>query len=312
MSDDTARLTRNAALASVSAALLLGVLKGYAAWATGSVAMLGSLADSVLDLVASLVTLFGVWVAAQPADEDHRFGHGKAESLAALFQVAVITVSAVAILVQAVQRLSSGEVSANAEYGIAVSGIAILVTLALTSYQRFVIARTRSVAIGADNVHYQSDLLLNAAVIVALALEHYVGLAGADPVFGVAIALWLLFGAWRASIAAIDQLMDKEWPEDKRMRFVEIASRHPELKNLHDLRTRSSGAHDFVQFHIGMDPMMTVAQSHDVVERLEAELRDEFPGTEILIHVDPEGQVDQPDNPMAEADLIEQLKEDRE
>lgn len=311
MSDDTARLTRNAALASVSAALLLGVLKGYAAWATGSVAMLGSLADSVLDLVASLVTLFGVWVAAQPADEDHRFGHGKAESLAALFQVAVITVSAVAILVQAVQRLSSGEVSANAEYGIAVSGIAILVTLALTSYQRFVIARTRSVAIGADNVHYQSDLLLNAAVIVALALEHYVGLAGADPVFGVAIALWLLFGAWRASIAAIDQLMDKEWPEEKRMRFVEVASRHPELKNLHDLRTRTSGSADFVQFHIWMDPNMTVAQAHDVVEHVENELRAEFPGTDILIHIDPEGQVDEPDNPLVEADLIEQLKETR-
>ncbi|MBW4330069.1 cation diffusion facilitator family transporter [Stakelama sp. CBK3Z-3] len=307
-----ARLTRNAAIAGVSTALLLGALKGYAAWKTGSVAMLGSLADSILDLVASLVTLFGVYIAAQPADEDHRFGHGKAESLAALFQVAVITASAIAILVQAIRRLTVGDVSANAEYGIAISGVAIAVTFALTRYQRFVVERTRSVAIGADRVHYQSDLLLNAAVIVALALEQYVGLAGADPVLGVGIALWLLFGAWRASIAAIDQLMDKEWPEEKRMRFVEVASRHPELKSLHDLRTRTSGANDFVQFHIWMDPAMTVAQAHDVVERLEDELRREFPGADILIHIDPEGQVDQPDNPMVETDLIEQFKENRQ
>ena len=308
---DAARLTRNAALASVSLALMLGGAKAFAAWKTGSVAMLGSLADSGLDLVASLVTLLGVHIAAQPADEDHRFGHGKAESLAALFQVAVITASAIAILVQAVQRLNEGDVSANADTGIAVSVFAIIATLALTTYQRHVIAQTGSVAIGADNVHYQSDLLLNAAVIVALVLEQYAGLTGADPVFGVAIALWLLFGAWRASIAAIDQLMDKEWPEEKRMRFVEVASRHPELKNLHDLRTRTSGSADFVQFHIWMDPKMTVAQAHDVVEHVENELRAEFPGTDILIHIDPEGQVDEPDNPLVEADLIEQLKETR-
>tara|TARA_B100000678_G_scaffold39188_1_gene28874 strand:+ start:47 stop:982 length:936 start_codon:yes stop_codon:yes gene_type:complete len=308
---DAARLTRNAALASVSLALMLGTAKAFAAWKTGSVAMLGSLADSGLDLVASLVTLLGVHIAAQPADEDHRFGHGKAESLAALFQVAVITVSAVAILVQAVQRLNKGDVSTSADTGIVVSIFAILATLALTTYQRHVIAQTGSVAIGADNVHYQSDLLLNAAVIVALVLEQYAGLTGADPVFGVAIALWLLFGAWRASIAAIDQLMDKEWPEEKRMRFVEVASRHPELKNLHDLRTRTSGSADFVQFHIWMDPNMTVAQAHDVVEHVENELRAEFPGTDILIHIDPEGQVDEPDNPLVEADLIEQLKETR-
>ena len=308
---DAARLTRNAALASVSLALMLGTAKAFAAWKTGSVAMLGSLADSGLDLVASLVTLLGVHIAAQPADEDHRFGHGKAESLAALFQVAVITVSAVAILVQAVQRLNKGDVSTSADTGIVVSIFAIIATLALTTYQRHVIAQTGSVAIGADNVHYQSDLLLNAAVIVALVLEQYAGLTGADPVFGVAIALWLLFGAWRASIAAIDQLMDKEWPEEKRMRFVEVASRHPELKNLHDLRTRTSGSADFVQFHIWMDPNMTVAQAHDVVEHVENELRAEFPGTDILIHIDPEGQVDEPDNPLVEADLIEQLKETR-
>ncbi len=170
------------------------------------------------------------------------------------------------------------------------------------------VRRTGSIAIGADRIHYKSDLFLNSAVIVALALESYAGIAGADAVFGIAIGLWLLFGAWRASVAAIDQLMDKEWPEEKRQRFVEVAARHPELIGLHDLRTRTSGSKDFVQFHIWMDSHMTVLESHDVVERLEKELAEEFPGTEVLIHVDPEGQIDEPGNPLAETDLLKDTR----
>ena len=302
---------RRAALASVATAILLGALKGWAAWKTGSVAVLASLADSVLDLVASLVTLAGVHWAAQPADREHRFGHGKAEALAALFQVAVIAVSASAILWRAVERLIAQEASVSPEYGIGVSVLAIVVTLALTSYQRSVIRRTRSIAIGADHVHYQSDLMLNAAVIAALVLENYMGLGGADPVFGIAIALWLFFGAGRASLAAIDQLMDKEWPEEKRLRFVEVAARHPALKGLHDLRTRTSGARDFVQFHIWMDPKLSVQAAHDVIEDIERALAAEFPGTEILVHIDPEGQIDEPGNPLAETDLTTLIEEPR-
>jgi ferrous-iron efflux pump FieF len=297
-------LARRAALASVTVAVLLGALKAWGAARTGSVAVLASLADSVLDLVASLVTLAGVHIAAQPADDKHRFGHGKAEALAALFQVAVITVSAFAILVRAIQRLTATEISTDAEYGIGISIVAILATLALNAYQRSVIRRTNSIAIATDSVHYQSDLFLNLAVILALALDQYAGWRGADAVFGILIAAWLLFGAWRASLAAIHQLMDREWPEEKRLRFIEIAGHHPELIGMHDLRTRTSGNRDFVQFHVWMDPNLTIAAAHDVIEAVEHRLAAEFPDTEILIHIDPEGQIDQPDNPLAEADLL--------
>jgi ferrous-iron efflux pump FieF len=289
---ERARLTRNAAIASLSVAFILLLLKGYAAWATGSVAMLGSLADTGLDILASLVTLFGVHIAAQPADEGHRFGHGKAEAIAAMFQVVVISVSALAIAVRAASRLMAGDKAANAEYGIGVSIIAILLTLALVAYQHRVIAQTRSVAIRADNVHYQSDLLLNGAVIAALVIDQFLGVAGADPVFGVIIALWLLYGAWRASSEALDQLMDKEWPEEKRARFLAIAAKHPELVDIHDLRTRTSGAQDFVQFHVRVDPDLTVAEAHRIMDEVEAKIAAEFPDTEILIHPDPVGQVD--------------------
>jgi ferrous-iron efflux pump FieF len=296
-------LTARAALASVSTALFLLLLKAYAAWATGSVAMLGSLADTGLDVLASLITLYGVRVAAEPADREHRFGHGKAEALAALAQVGIIAFSALGIAWRAVDRLLGHQATAHAEYGIAVSIVAIVGTLGLLAYQRRIIARTQSVAIGTDYVHYQSDLLLNLSVIAALVLEQYLGLVGADALFGIAIALRLLWGAWRASSRAVDQLMDKEWPEEKRRRFVEVAGRHPELKGLHDLRTRTSGAHDFVQFHVWMDPAMSVADAHRVLDEVEGKLESEFPGCEILIHIDPVGQVDHPGNPLVETDL---------
>jgi ferrous-iron efflux pump FieF len=303
-------LTARAATASVSMAACLLLLKGYAAWATGSVAMLGSLADTALDLVTSLITLYGVRLAAMPADRDHRFGHGKAEAIAALFQVGIITFSAFGIAWRAVQRLAHGDTTAHAEYGIAASIVAIAATLALVLYQRRVIARTGSVAIKTDYAHYSSDLLLNGSVIVALLLDQYLGFRSADPILGLAIAGWLIWSAWRASAHAIDQLMDKEWPEEKRRRFIEVAARHPELKGIHDLRTRSSGMHDFVQFHVWVDPDMTVAEVHKVMDEVEHKLEAEFPGCEVLIHPDPEGHVDHPGNALVETDVIQEVQEE--
>lgn len=309
MSPDHASLNRSAAFASIAMALFLGGLKLWAVWQTSSTAMLGSLADTALDLVASLATLTGVWIAAMPADEDHRFGHGKAEALAAMFQVILIVVSAAGIAFRAVLRLIEGGRTEAAGEGIAVSAIAMLATVALLAWQRHVIRRTGSLAIRTDNVHYQSDLLLNLAVIAALALDQYLGFHQADPLFGLAIAGWLLWGAWSASREAVDNLMDREWPEEKRQRFVECAARHPELHRLHDLRTRTSGERDFAQFHVDLPGRMTVAEAHDIIDRVEADLCREFPGMELVIHVDPEGHVDEPDNALVEADEFQKLEE---
>ncbi|HWJ70072.1 MAG TPA: cation diffusion facilitator family transporter [Sphingobium sp.] len=297
----TGALNRRAAIASVSVALVLAVLKAYAVWRTGSIAMLGSLADTGLDLVASLVTLVAVRIAAQPADNQHRFGHGKAEALAALFQVSLISVAALGIIVRSVQRFGGGGEPAAVETGIGVSLFAIVLTLVLVWYQARVIRKTGSVAINADSLHYRGDLALNASVIAALLLESALHLHGADAFFGIAIGIWLALNAWRAATHAIDQLMDKEWPLEKRARFLAAVADHPGIKGLHDLRTRSSGAQDFAQFHIWVDPAMTVVQAHAVMEVLEDRLHAVFPDVELLIHIDPEGQVDS-DDPMAERD----------
>jgi ferrous-iron efflux pump FieF len=285
-------LAARAAFASIAMALLLIGLKGWAALQTSSMAMLGSLADSGLDLVASLVVLLGVRVAAQPADHDHRFGHGKAEALAALVQVILITLSALFIAVRAGQRLVVGAQTSDAELGIGVSIVAMVLTFALITYQKHVVRRTGSVAIGTDRLHYSSDLMLNGSVIVALVLDQFAGLSGADAVFGVLIALWLLWGAWTASSHALDQLMDREWPDELRERFLAATKEYSELAGLHDLRTRTSGTHHFVQFHVWVPADWTVKEAHDRLDRVEEELQHRFPGTEILIHVDPEGQTD--------------------
>jgi ferrous-iron efflux pump FieF len=282
-------LTQRAALASVTMALFLLGLKAWAAIETGSVSMLGSLADTGLDIIASLVTLYSVRLAAQPADKDHRFGHGKAEALAALFQTAIIIASALAIGWRGISRFGVDSPPEHPELGIAVSLVAIVATFALITYQKYVVKQTGSVAIHADHVHYASDLMLNASVIAALVLDSMLGVRGADPLFGVAIAVWLIWHAKEVASTAIDQLMDKEWPLQKRERFLSVAASHPELKGIHDVRTRSSGAHDFVQLHVWVDPAMTVAAAHKVMDEMEASLMAQFPGTEVIIHPEPDG-----------------------
>ena len=286
-------LNKSAAYASITMAAVLMLLKSWAAWSTGSTAMMGSLADTGLDLISSLATLAGVWIAGRPADHDHRFGHGKAEALSAMFQAVLIAFSALGLGVHAVgQFFTTGRTQA-ANSGIAVSAIAIGATLALLGWQRHVIARTGSIAIATDHVHYQADLLVNIAVILALVLDQFAGIAHADPLFGLGIAAWLGWGAWQASQQAIIQLMDREWTPEKKAHFIEVLGRHPELRGVHDLRTRTSGNRDFAQFHVWVDGNMSVYHAHRIMDEVEAKLAVEFPEVEVLIHPDPEGHVDE-------------------
>ena len=287
--DVGARLLKAASYASVSVAAILIVAK-FGAWlATDSVSLLSTLIDSLLDAAASLINLMAVHTALQPADREHRFGHGKAEPLAGLAQAAFVAGSAAFVLLQAAERLFRPRAIDNSEIGLAVMAFAIVLTLALVGFQRYVVRRTGSVAISADSLHYQADLLVNGSVMVSLLLASRLGWNLADPLFAVAIAGYILWGAWRIGRRALELLMDRELPEEDRRRIRDIAMAHPGVLDLHDMRTRSSGTRVFIQMHLELDGDMSLRDAHDISENVMHDVEAAFPDAEVLIHEDPEG-----------------------
>ncbi|MDJ0610425.1 MAG: cation diffusion facilitator family transporter [Kiloniellales bacterium] len=288
------RLMRLATYAAVATALVLIVVKLVAYLLTDSVSLLSSLMDSVLDAMASLVNLVAVRHALVPPDREHRFGHGKAEPLAGLAQAAFISGSALFLAVEAGHRLFAPRIVTHVDIGIGVSVFAIVATFILTRFQLYVVKRTGSIAIEADSLHYLGDLLINGAVIVALILASRFGWIYADALFGLAIALYLIFNAVRIARAALDMLMDRELPEEDRRRIKEIVMSHGEVLDMHDLRTRTSGRQCFIQLHLELDGDMPLFDAHHIADTVEAALMEAFPQAEVLIHQDPHGLEEPP------------------
>ena len=288
------RMMRLATYCSVAVASVLIVAKLVAWMATDSVALLSTLIDSTLDGIASLINLAAVHHALQPADKDHRFGHAKAEPLAGLGQSAFIAGSALFLVGEAAKRLFTPELVTNARLGIAVMIFSVLLTGALVMFQRVVVRRTGSLAIGADHLHYLGDLLMNASVIVSLILVSQFDFPAADPLFAIAIAGLLIHGAWGIAWRSYNLLMDKEFPEDDRGRILTICKAHPEVRNVHDLRTRSAGLNSFIQLHLELDPEITLVAAHVISDEVEAQIRDAFPQADVIIHQDPEGIFEPP------------------
>lgn len=282
-------LMRRATYASIAVAAIMVLVKLVAWLLTDSVSLLSSLLDSLLDAAASLINLLAVQQALVPPDREHRFGHGKAEPLASLGQAAFITGSAVLLLIQALQHILTPQPVSNTGIGIAVMVVAIAVTLLLVAYQQYVIRHTGSLVISADEFHYRTDLVLNGSVIVSLLATRELGWVYLDPVFGAAIGLWIIYGAWRVGRQAMTQLMDRELPDGDRQRIRQIALTHPQVKAVHDLRTRAAGPTAFIQIHVEMDGRLTLAEAHRVSDAVEAEILAAFPRAEIMIHQDPEG-----------------------
>lgn len=280
---------RWATRASVSVAFVLVVTKAVAWWHSGSVAMLGSLADSVLDFAASLVTLFAVKTALSPPDEDHRFGHGKAEALAGLFQAAIMSGSAVFLLLESVDRIAAPQGVSHSQLVIGISAFAIFLSLGLVLFQSYVVRQTGSLAVAGDHLHYKGDLLLNLSVILA-AWTSAQGFVQADGVFGLMISGYILYGAYDIARPAIDMLMDKEFADEDREKIINLVLENTEVIGVHDLKTRESGRDRFIQMHIEVAGDMTVRSAHMVVSELEATIGEVFPGSHILIHVDPPSQ----------------------
>jgi ferrous-iron efflux pump FieF len=291
--DINGTLRRRATYASIAVASILIIAKLTAYLLTNSVAMLSSLLDSTVDLLASFVTMLGVASALRPPDHKHRYGYGKAEPLAALTQGAFIIGSAVLLGYESLRRVLVPSPPPETTLGYWVMALAIILTLALVAFQTYVVRRTRSMAINADSMHYRGDLLINLAVVIALALGDYTGNGLYDPAFALMIALGLIAGAYRITRDALFVLLDRELPETDRAHIRQFVLSHPQVRGLHDLRTRSDGGKHFIEFHLELDGDLTLTAAHAIADAIEQQLRKQFSGAEILIHQEPAGLDDE-------------------
>lgn len=275
-----------AATASVLVAFTLILVKSYAWWLSGSVSLLASLVDSAIDMLASLINFFAIRYALQPADNEHRFGHGKAESLAGLGQSIFIMGSAIFLLLQAVDRILHPQPLMKLDIAVAVMVVSIALTLGLVWYQRRVLRQTQSVAIKADSLHYLSDLLTNASILVALILA-VLGFPQADAIMAIGIGLYIFYIAIQIWMESVQHLLDRELPEDEQKKIQQLAMKHADVLGVHGLRTRQAGHQKIIQMHIELDGHLPLYRAHRICDQVEADVKKAFPGADVIIHQDP-------------------------
>ncbi len=286
------QLMRAATYASVSVAAVLILVKFYAYLSTDSVSLLSTLVDSILDAGASVVNLVAVHYALQPADEEHRFGHGKAEPLAGLGQSGFIFASALFLIYETFKRFFDPREIDNSDMGVIVMVISIVLTLGLVLFQRYVVKKTQSVAVSADSLHYTTDILVNVGVIIALVVSTQTNWLWFDPLIAGIIAVYILWSVREIAKDAMDLLMDHEFPEEERQKIREIVNANPRAIGMHDLRTRSSGPQKFIQLHLVLHGDMNLRDAHVIGDEVEVALGNAFPDAEILIHHDPHDVVE--------------------
>lgn len=284
---DPRRLMRLATVASLSVALVLIGAKAVAWWMTDSISMMSSLLDTSLDLIGSIVTFVAVRQALVPADADHGFGHGKAEGLAGLVQAGFIAASGGALLIVVGERLLNPHQVQREEIGVAISALAVVLTLALVAFQRHVVRRSGSVAIEADMAHYRTDLVASIVTGLGTFLSGRLDQPSIDSGVAAFVALYLMHGAWQTGRGSFDMLMDRELPASDRRRIQEIALGHAAVKGIHELRTRSAGLTRFIQLHLDVDRDLSLVRAHEIGDEVEAGIRQCFPDAEIILHVDP-------------------------
>lgn len=286
---DNDTLRRLTSYASVGVALILIGAKLAAYFATGSVALLSSLVDSGVDLIASLITAYGVAHALRPADRNHRYGHGKAESLAALTQALFIIGSSAVLTIEAIDRFIRPQPIQNPETGYFVMALAIGMTALLLALQTYTIKRTKSPAIASDRLHYVGDIAINLAVILTIAFQDWLDQSWIDPLFALGIAAAMLYGAGQITTKALKVLMDSELPDSDRETIIALAQGVPGVLGVHDLRTRTDIGRPIVEIHVEMEASITLRQSHDIAEAVMARISAKYPGADILVHQDPAG-----------------------
>ena len=287
------RLLRLATLASVSVASMLIIAKLIAWFLSDSISILATLLDSCLDVLASLLNMLAVRHALEPPDNEHRFGHGKAEALAGMGQSMFIAGSALFLILESIRRLWHPQAIEAVEISLGIMLLSVVLTLLLLAFQRHVIRQTASTAIRADALHYKSDLYANTGVVAALLLAGW-GWSGFDACFGLLIAGLILHSAWGIVRQSWDELMDHELPEEEREKIRNIALAHPMAESVHDMRTRKSGSRYYIQLHLVLDADLPLHQAHQIADEVEAAICKSFPAADVIIHQDPAGLMEPP------------------
>jgi cation diffusion facilitator family transporter len=289
---ETSVLTRRITLLSVATATVLVAVKAVVWLMSGSVALLASLADSGLDLVASLVTFFAVRYAVAPPDAEHRYGHGKAEAFASLLQAGLVFASAALIGQEAVRHFIEPSRVQQTTWAMAVMVVSIILTFALITAQGRVLKQTTSVAVSGDRAHYFSDLASNVAALIGIGVTAATGWLGADAAAGLVVAAILLAGAVQVFRESSTQLMDHELPDEDRARIIALMTSDPRVLDVHQLRTRAAGPFIHIQMHADIDPDVSLAEAHAIVVAAENRVLEAFPAADILIHPDPRGRAE--------------------
>ena len=293
--------TRRVTTLSVAVAAVLIVVKALAWYASGSVAMLASLSDSGLDLVASLITFFAVRYAAEPPDAEHRFGHGKAEAFSSLTQAGLVFASGALIGQEAIRAMLHPKPVEQGLIAMAVMVVSIVLTLGLIIAQSKVLKSTGSIAVSGDRAHYAADLGSNAVALIGIGAASLLGIGWIDAVAGLIVALWLIWGATGVFREASSQLMDRELPDEDRARIVAVATEDPRVLGVHQLRTRASGPYIHMQMHADLEAGISLAEAHTIMVNAENRLLEAFPAADIIIHPDPRGQAESHGGLFAEA-----------
>lgn len=284
-----ARLKSSAARLSIIAAGFLIILKAVTGYLTGSISVWASLLDSAMDIFASTINFFAVRAAARPPDDDHLYGHGKVESLAGLFQSAVITASAAFLIREALHRIFTPHPTGMEWLGVGTMLVASLVSVALVARLRSVARKTDSPALSADAVHYATDVYTNGAALIALAVVALTGWLLVDPLISLTISAFILWSAFDVARDSVNVLMDKRLPEEIDEMVATVVSRyHGEgVLGFHDLRTRRSGSHKFIDLHLDVNNELSFQGAHDLSVRVLRALEAEIPRSRVQIHCDP-------------------------
>jgi len=285
-----ANLLKITSIISVCVAGILFFIKIFAFEKTGSLSILAGLTDSFLDIAASLVNFFALRYALHPADKEHRFGHGKAEALAGLMQATLITTSVVLLIIESTMRIINPQPIFETNIGIIVTIISIVFTGGLVVFQNYVVKKTNSLAIKADSIHYKSDFLLNGVILISLLGTGFLGFYQIDSIFSIFIALLILWGVKDIVMQSLDQILDRELPDEERKKLYSLAVSHPKVHEIHDLRTRMSGNGVFMQFHMELPPETILLDAHHISEEVENYIIQKYDlPIEVFIHLDPMG-----------------------